>query len=301
MLFGKSDYMLDFRTETFLTVCEYMNYTKAAEILNMTQPAISNHIHYLENYYGTKLFTYNNKKLSLTPQGKHLQKALQTLVHDELKLKNDLSQINPVKKYKIGATLSVGDSYLPDFISSYLDNHTDTELSVTVANTATLLKKLDQGQLDIVLSEGYFSKNDYEHQVISNEPLAIFCGAKYDTDEIHCLEDLFCHRLISREQGSGTRAIFEHYLAEQGYSINNFQRKCDFTNLSLIIRMLISNRGISVLYKCVGSNLLEQGKLKEITIKDFSLTHDFNALWQKNSMYSYENTEFVSELKDFIK
>ena len=116
--------MLDFRTETFLTVCEYMNYTKAAEILNMTQPAISNHIHYLENYYGTKLFTYNNKKLSLTAQGKHLQKALQTLVHDELKLKNDLSKINPVKKYQYESSSNcrqrqknIQDNWYSDLIS----------------------------------------------------------------------------------------------------------------------------------------------------------------------------------------
>ncbi len=65
--------MLDFRTETFLTVCEYMNYTKAAEVLNMTQPAISGHIRFLENHYGTKLFSYENKKLSLTKQAMSLR------------------------------------------------------------------------------------------------------------------------------------------------------------------------------------------------------------------------------------
>lgn len=292
--------MLDFRTETFLTVCEYMNYTKAAEVLNMTQPAISGHIRFLESYYGTKLFSYCNKKLSLTTQGEHLKRSLQTLVHDEIKLKCELSQIKPVKIYRIGATLSIGDSYLPKFLSDYLDTHKDTELSVTVANTATLLKKLEHGLLDIVLSEGYFSKDSYDYKLISEEPLSIFCGINYNTDTIHNLEDLFSHRLISREQGSGTRAVFEHYLTEQGYCINNFKNKCDFTSLELITQMLTSNQGISILYKCVGINLLNQGKLKEIIIPNFSLTHNFNALWQKNSMYSYENEAFVKELKDSL-
>lgn len=292
--------MLDFRAETFLTVCEYMNYTKAAEVLNMTQPAVSGHIRFLENYYGAKLFSYNNRKLSLTMQGEHLKRALQTLVHDESKLKCELSQMKPVKIFRIGATLSVSDSYLPGFLSTYLAAHADTELSVTVANTTTLLKKLDQGNLDIVLSEGYFSKDEYEHQVISEEPFSVFCGTDYDTAGIHTLEDLFQHRFISREQGSGTRAIFEHYLAERGYSIDNFKKKCDFTSLDLITQMLISNQGISVLYKCVGANLLKQGKLKEIVLPDFSLTHDFNALWPKNSMYSQENLALLEELKASI-
>lgn len=292
--------MLDFRTETFLTVCEYMNYTKAAEVLNMTQPAISGHIRFLENHYGTKLFTYENKKLSLTKQGEYLRKTLQTLVHDEIRLKNELSQIKPQKIYRIGATLSIGDSFLPKFLSVYLNNHTEIELSVVVANTATLLKKLDHGQLDIVLTEGYFSKDEYESRLISKEPLAIFCGINYETGKINSIEELFNHRLISREQGSGTRAVFEHYLRENGYCIDDFKNKCDFTSLGLITEMLTANQGISVLYKCVGRELLEQNKIKEIKVPGFALTHDFNALWQKNSMYSQENEDFLAELKKSI-
>ena len=54
--------MLDFRMQTFLTVCEEMNYTKAAERLHITQPAVSQHIHYLEQHYGCALFTFTGKK-----------------------------------------------------------------------------------------------------------------------------------------------------------------------------------------------------------------------------------------------
>lgn len=293
--------MLDYRTETFLTVCEYMNYTKAAEALNITQPAISGHIRFLENYYGARLFTYENKKLSLTVQGEYLKNSLQTLVHDELKLRGELSRIKPAKIYRIGATLSIGDSYLPKFLSEYLAAHKNIELSVTVANTATLLGKLDQGLLDIVLTEGYFSKDKYEHSLISKEPVAIFCGIDYDTSKIKRLEDLFEHRFISREKGSGTRAVFEHYLEERGYSIDNFRNKCDFTNLTLIEKMLVANRGISVLYRCVGKELLREKKIKEITLPGFSVTHDFNALWQKNSIYGHENEAFLAEFTDATK
>ena len=61
--------MLDFRVETFLTVCRTMNYTRAAEELNVTQPAVSQHIAYLEKAYGASLFDYRNKKLALTAGG----------------------------------------------------------------------------------------------------------------------------------------------------------------------------------------------------------------------------------------
>ena len=79
--------MLDFRINTFLCVCQTMNYTKAAAQLNITQPAVSSHIHYLEDYYGTSLFLYRNKKLYLTRQGEILKERLQTMQNDEVQLK----------------------------------------------------------------------------------------------------------------------------------------------------------------------------------------------------------------------
>ena len=78
--------MLDFRMQTFLTVCEEMNYTKAAERLHITQPAVSQHIHYLEQHYGCALFTFTGKKLNLTNAGKLLLNAIQTQQHYEKRL-----------------------------------------------------------------------------------------------------------------------------------------------------------------------------------------------------------------------
>lgn len=286
--------MLDYRTETFLVVCEYMNYTKAAEALNLTQPAISGQIKYLENYYGVKLFVYENKKLSLTKQGEKLKRALQTVMHDELRLKRELAKQTPAKVYRIGATLSLGDAYLPKVLPNYLEQHKELEIDVTVANTESLLKKLDQGMLDLVLTEGYFVKDEYENRLIREEELGVFCGSDYELGSVNGVEDLFGHRLICREKGSGTRAVFEHFLLEKGYGIEDFSNKCEFTSLNLIKEMLVNNQGISVLYKCVVEDLLGKGLLTQILVPGLELRHDFNAVWQKNSMYGYENEEFLA-------
>ena len=70
--------MLDFRIKTFLCVCQTMNYTQAAKNLNITQPAVSQHIRYLEDYYQIKAFRYANKKLELTPAGRILYERWKT-------------------------------------------------------------------------------------------------------------------------------------------------------------------------------------------------------------------------------
>lgn len=78
--------MQDFRVKTFLTVCRTLNYTRAAEELALTQPAVSQHITYLEREYGAKLFTYHRKKLELTPAGRVLRDGLATMAHDDVLL-----------------------------------------------------------------------------------------------------------------------------------------------------------------------------------------------------------------------
>lgn len=84
--------MLDFRVETFLAVCRHMNFTKAARELNITQPAVSHHMHYLEQAYGTALFQHNGKRLQLTEAGEILRRTLLTMKHDEQHLQKRMQQ-----------------------------------------------------------------------------------------------------------------------------------------------------------------------------------------------------------------
>ena len=82
--------MLDFRINTFLTVCQYMNYTRAAEALSITQPAVSQHIHFIEEDYGIRLFEFHGKKMELTPEGVLLLHTASAMKHDDLILREHL-------------------------------------------------------------------------------------------------------------------------------------------------------------------------------------------------------------------
>ena len=81
--------MLDFRTDTFLAVCDTMNFTEAARRLHITQPAVSQHIHFFEKEYDVKLFSYCNKQLYLTQEGEILRKRLMTMKNDQLAIRNE--------------------------------------------------------------------------------------------------------------------------------------------------------------------------------------------------------------------
>lgn len=286
--------MLDFRLETFLCVCKHMNYTKAANELNLTQPAVSQHIKFLEEYYGTKLFFYNKKKLSLTLQGEYLRNVFEVFYHDSLYVKEKVSNIHKNPTLKIGATLSIGEYYVPKRIASFMKRNPDINLSVTVADTTVLVEQLDSGKIDFAMVEGYFDKPDYTYRLIKTEKMVAVCAADYEIKKVSGIDELFSERLIIREKGSGTREIFERYLHENGFNIKCFEHCCDFTSPHLILKMLLSGLGISFMYRTVAEKYLNNGMLREIEIENFNLMHEFNVIWKKNSLLN-EYYKKVSE------
>lgn len=126
--------MLDFRTETFITVCQYMNFTKAAEKLGITQPAVSQHIHHIENEYDIKLFNFTGKKLFLTDTGKILLDSITTMKHDQIHLKNKLKALSSshLKELHFGATLTVGEFIIQEKLSQYLKNHKNVSVKMLI-------------------------------------------------------------------------------------------------------------------------------------------------------------------------
>ena len=289
--------MLDTRIKTFLKVCEYMNYTKAAQVLNLTQPAVSKHIQYLEEYYGVKLFEYHNRRLTLTAQGAYLKNVMNAMRHDAMRIQEDIAHLNQRKRIKLGATLSIGNFYLPQPLISFLKQHPEIDISVTIADTEELLRRLDAGELSFILCEGNFSKSDYDYQLLKHSCMAVFCGRDYNIEGIREFQDLFSHRVLLREKGSGTREIFEHFLMEHGYSIGAFASWYEINSAELILKMLQENVGVSVLYQDVGAALLKEGKLKTIPLSNFQLEHEFNAVWAKGSSHGEEYRSIIRELQ----
>lgn len=273
-----------------------MNYTRAAETLGFTQPTVSQHIRYLEEFYNVKLFVYKNKKLELTEQGLYLKKHLETLSHDVNYMKESIQNIKKNRKIRLGATLSIGEFYIPNKLSRFLKTNVDIEIVLIIADTKELLSRLDAGEIDFILCEGYFDKNQYEYELIGKEKMCIVCSVDYDLGNISDLNSLFKHHILVRETGSGTREIFENYLHGQGLSLTNFERCSEFTSPHLIKKMLLDGIGISVLYKTVVKSELKERRLREIEIPGFQIVHEFNAVWKSNSIFEEEYRSIIQKM-----
>lgn len=141
--------MLNYKLSTFLELCETKNYTKTAEKLHMTQPAVTQHIKYLEQYYGTKLFYYDEKKrLHLTDQGRLLRSYAQSVQADSEIIKNRLSvPINEPDVFKLGSLTGFGETFAAKVMGKYLDKYPEKKVSIYMGESDDLLVQLANGML----------------------------------------------------------------------------------------------------------------------------------------------------------
>ena len=291
--------MLDFRTDTFLKVCETMNYTEAARMLHITQPAVSQHIRFLEKEYNTHLFAYHNKQLYLTPAGEILRKRLMTMKNDQLAIRNEIE--NDAEKREalsIGVTMTIGEYAIVDKIAEFLIRHPEMNLHIHYGNTMQLLELLDKGVINLALVEGNYPKEKYGHKNYSLEDYVAVCAADhtFETEHPDTLRNLVKERLLVREPGSGTRNILEELLLARGMEINDFKRYIEVENMHTIIGLLKRDCGISFMYKIAVADELQAGTLREIQLTDFKMQHDFDFIWEKGSIYTEKYLDICEEL-----
>lgn len=280
--------MLDFRMDTFLAVCRCMNFTKAAEELNITQPAVSHHIHYLEEHYQVKLFEYSGKKIGLTEAGRLLLSAATTMQHDELHLKQALKMSEGGgRRLVFGATMTVGEYVLPEALMRLMDAQPDISVKMVVADTQDLLRSLDEGEIEFAVVEGFFQKKEYDFLVYDRGKFVIVASPEYRFhSEGKVIEDLTRERFFIREPGSGTRYVFERYLEGKNLLIHDFEDLMEISNIGAIKSLVADGRGITFLYEAAVKRELEEGSLRRVELEDFELSHDFTFIWRKDSIYA---------------
>lgn len=291
--------MIDFRIDTFLTVCRYLNFTKAAKELNITQPAVSQHIRYLEEFYNIKIFRFEGKKIYLTDEGNALYQASVTMKHDEKYLKENINKLNKGKnRLFFGATLTIGEFVIAKQLKNYLDLYPNSEVCIVLGNTSELLDKLRLGEIDFALVEGNFNKKEYEYLTYSIERYIPVCRKDYSFQkQPNILKDLLSERIIVRETGSGTREILEKNLETRNLVIEDFRYIVEIGGMNAIKSLVELGCGVTFMYEAAVQEELEKGILQEIKLKDFKVTHDFAFIWNKGSIFSKNYQEICNILK----
>ena len=267
--------MLDYRVLTFLTLYDEMNYRRTAEKLNMTQPGVTQHIHYLENYYGVKLFEYDGRQLSRTKQADLLKRHFESVRAEEISLKEDFVQADRLH-LKVGATKTIGEFVIVPDVRKFLlqGNHS---LDLVVDNTENLLTMLSHGELDFAVIEGVFDKERYLHHLFKKERFVGICGQDHIfAGRTVSLGDILRESLIVREPGSGTRRLLDQAISDRGYSLDSFENCSSISNFSVICELVAKNGAITFAYEPIANS---RDDLATFTVDGMKIQGEFNFVY----------------------
>ena len=267
--------MLDYRVMTFLALFDEMNYRRTAEKLNMTQPGVTQHIHYLERFYGVKLFHYNGRQLSRTQQAEQLKQYFDSIRAQECSLKEGFIQTNKVH-LRVGATKTIGEYVITSAVRDFLSQEHHS-LDLAVDNTENLLMMLSRGDLDFAVIEGVFDKEKYPHHLFKKERFLGICGKNHPfAGKTVSLEEVLQESLLVREKGSGTRMLLQQAVADRGYSLSSFRQCSAISNFSVICELVAENGAITFAYEPIAHC---QSDLETFLVEDMQIRGEFNFVY----------------------
>jgi len=271
--------MLDLRIESFLTVCKHSSYTRAAEELCITQPAVTQHIKALEKQYGCSLIQYQNRELRLTKAGEIFYKYAKDLKASETLIIEKIKEVNQEKKtLKFASTLTIGEFTIAPYLSELFQTFPEYHFSILVDNTNILMEKLRKGEIHFALIEGLIDKDNYDTKLLKTCDFILVTAENHEITKKKkvILEDLLDEKLIIREKGSGSREILERGLAERNRSLESFREIIEMGNVNVMKRMTMEGVGISLMYRDAALEELKQGRLVEVPVENLKMEREFN-------------------------
>lgn len=289
--------MIDIKLNTFITLAKIKNYTKAAEILNLTQPAVSQHIRFLEEYYDVQLFKKQGRGIELTYEGKILFKyaeeieILHRAAESEIRNKSGI-----VKTYNIGASMTIGGYIFPSILAKHKKINKNIIMLLQVYNTEEIIEKLLTRKLDFAIVEGDFDKKKFKFKKFKDDELVLAVSPEHDfAKQKHIdIKDVIKGNLILRERGSGTRKIFEDKVVEMGYDLKDIENYMEIGSISAIKSLVESNLGYTVISKETIKKELEMGIIKIIPIKNMHIVREFNFIYLPD-----KDEKFIDEFVSF--
>ncbi len=295
--------MLDFRIYTFLKLCDTRNYTRTAELLNITQPAVSQHIRYLENYYRTKLFYYNEKRhLELTPQGLRLLNYATSASANAKKIQEILAMPSyAAPTLTVGSLPSMGAEVLPMAIAEHLQDY-DVNISLRYGDSPQLLHMLSSGEIDVAIVDNSLPMTDFISKILFHDKTICVCSRNHPLAESEVfLEDLYSQRLLLGYRDSDYNHNLDALLKKNNFDLSHFRHYLELGHATAIKNQLSCMESITFMYGIIFHRELQNGTLKQIYVKDLPSHHAIYFCYLKNSIFYKDYDLFYESFRRYLE
>ena len=280
--------MLDVKLNTLLAVAETNNFTRAAELLSLTQPAVSHHIALLEEELGAPLFVRCRGRAQLTREGEIAVRYARRMKGLYEKMQEELSDAEGrLKRIRVGITHTSESNLITEALAKYGNENGNVIITIITDTIKNLYDAVENYDLDLAIVEG--------------KPRAAGLNSLLlDTDSIVCvlsnnnplarrsmvtLEDLKREKLILRLPSSGTRKLFESHLVSVNESIDNFDIALEVDNIATIKDLIRKDLGVSVLARSACMDEIRKGKIASLPIENLSMIRQTSVVYRQDFLH----------------
>ena len=277
--------MLDVKLDTLLAVTKTGNFTRAAELLALTQPAVSHHINQLEKELGVTIFNRQRNTVTLTEEGEVVVTYARRLKAMDAKMREDLKdKSHRITRLRVGITHTSESNQITEVLAKYSAENSGVSITIKTDTIKSLYDAMENFELDLAIAESkpkspvlssLMLDTDYLVCVLSNNnPLAHHAMVT--------LNELKRERMILRLPSSATRMLFESHLASINESIDDFNVMLEVDNIATIKDLIRKDLGVSVLARSACMDEVRKGKITILPIENLSMIRETSIAYHRD-------------------
>ena len=288
--------MADRRLQVFHAVAKHLSFTKAADALFMTQPAVTFQIKQLEEHYNTRLFDRAQGRITLTPAGSmaldYAERILALSAELEARLKEIGGQVGG--SLLIGGSMTIGEYLLPQLIGEFKGRFPAVVPTLFIGNSEAVQDRVAERTLDLGFIEGDSHLSSLLSEVCCEDELQVVCAPSHPMAKAPFAlpASLIQHPYISREAGSGTRAVIDRYLQEAGVAPDSLNAVVELGSPEALKGLVATGLGFAIMSRVIAAKELELGQLVQIPLRP-PLLRNFSVVYPKERFHSKLVSSFL--------
>ncbi len=294
--------MADRRLHVFYSVARLLSFTKAADTLHMTQPAVTFQVRQLEEYFNTRLFDRTHNKISLTEAGRRVYVYAEKIFHLYDEMENSVRELTGEISgvLILGASTTVAEYMLPALLGDFKAKYPDVNIRLKVSNTDGIVSMVENNIIDLgVVEAPVLNKNLAVEQCRTDRLVAIAPPGheltKYDTVPVKALLD---YPFICREEGSGTREVINDYLRQAGVDPARMNVIMELGSLEALKGAVEAGIGVSIVSRATLAKEIKLGSVEVLEL-DTPLERPFSFVHQKHKFRQCAMDELLEFARNY--
>jgi len=269
----------NFRLRVFRTVAKHLNFSRAAEELLLTQPAVTQQIKALEEEFGVSLFDRGGGHIQLTPGGKALLPFAEqmTALSEQAAGAVAAAYGEQGGELAIGASQTIAQYLLPALIAAFRKIHPKVRITAVTGNTDGMLEALVMGRIELALIEGPEQRKDLRIEPFMEDHMVLVVPPSHEWAVQEVTPAMIKNEpLLMREYGSGSRRVIEQALAAKGVKAKDTQISMEFDSTEALLSAAAVGLGVAFVSRWAVRNQLALGTLKLAYAKELKLSRWFS-------------------------